>query len=88
LSRDEPASDYFDFNGNDHSVNRRALILWLEESSYGKYKLLNLSAGWRLTPGWIAQYVYSQYVYSFGYGLNAPSHTLMFRYEFGRREKK
>ena len=29
LSRDEPASDYFDFNGNDHSVNRRALILWL-----------------------------------------------------------
>jgi signal transduction histidine kinase len=29
LSRDEPASDYFDFNGNDDSVNRRALILWL-----------------------------------------------------------
>jgi signal transduction histidine kinase/CHASE2 domain-containing sensor protein len=29
LSRDESASDYFDFNGNDHSVNRRALILWL-----------------------------------------------------------
>src|SRR5262245_16959454 len=30
LSQDEPASDYFDFNGNDHSVNRRALILWLD----------------------------------------------------------
>ncbi len=29
LSRDEPASDYFDLNGNDHSINRRALILWL-----------------------------------------------------------
>src|SRR5262249_55618709 len=29
MSRDEPASDYFDFNGNDHSVNRRALILCL-----------------------------------------------------------
>jgi two-component system sensor histidine kinase ResE len=30
LSRDEPAADYFDFDGNDHSVNRRALILWLD----------------------------------------------------------
>jgi two-component system, OmpR family, sensor histidine kinase ResE len=30
LSQDEPASDYFDFNGNDHSVNRRAMILRLE----------------------------------------------------------
>lgn len=29
LSQDEPASDYFDFNGNDHSVNWRALILRL-----------------------------------------------------------
>jgi signal transduction histidine kinase/CHASE2 domain-containing sensor protein len=29
LSQDEPASDYFDFNGNDHSLNRRALVLWL-----------------------------------------------------------
>src|SRR5262249_33031602 len=27
LSQDESASDYFDFNGNDHSVNRRAMIL-------------------------------------------------------------
>src|SRR5262249_61674746 len=29
LSQDESASTYFDFNRNDHSVNRRALILWL-----------------------------------------------------------
>jgi signal transduction histidine kinase/CHASE2 domain-containing sensor protein len=29
LSQDEPASDYFDFNRCDHSVNRRALVLWL-----------------------------------------------------------
>jgi hypothetical protein len=72
--------EYLDVLGGDYPS--------YEESSNGKYKLLTLSAGWRLTPGWIAQYVYSQYVYSFGYGLNAPSHTLMFRYEFGRREEK
>ncbi|HEY7183778.1 MAG TPA: FecR family protein [Blastocatellia bacterium] len=58
-----------------------------EYSSNDRSKLLNLSVGWRLTPSWIAQYVYSA-SYSFIYGRSAPSHTLMFRYEFGRREEK
>jgi len=29
LSQDEPASDYFELSRGNHSVNRRALILWL-----------------------------------------------------------
>jgi hypothetical protein len=54
-----------------------------------RYKLLNLSAGLRLRPSWIAQYVYSRYVYSFRYGIyGPPNHTLLLRYEFGRREEK
>ncbi len=57
----------------------------IEYSYREKRKLLNFSAGWRLTPGWITQYVYSASS-SYSYGRNAPSHTLMFRYEFGRRE--
>ena len=59
----------------------------LEYSHREKRKLLNFSAGWRLTPGWITQYVYSASS-SYIYGRNAPSHTLMFRYEFGRREEE
>jgi hypothetical protein len=58
-----------------------------EYSSDDRYKLLNLSAGWRLTPNWITQYIYSA-SYAYGYRISAPSHTLMFRYEFGRREEK
>jgi hypothetical protein len=52
-----------------------------------KRKLLNFSAGWRLTPRWITQYAYSAND-SYSYGPNTPSHTLMFRYEFGRREEE
>jgi hypothetical protein len=58
-----------------------------EYSSDDKYKLLNFSIGWRLTPNWITQYIYSA-SYAYGYRISAPSHTLMFRYEFGRREEK
>jgi hypothetical protein len=59
----------------------------LESSYREKRKLLNLSAGWRLTPRWITQYAYSaNNSYSFGPG--TPSHTLMLRYEFGRREEE
>jgi hypothetical protein len=54
-----------------------------ELSSYKTYTLSNLSAGWRLTPSWIAQYVYYT-----SYGRNVPSHTLVIRHEFGRREEK
>lgn len=53
------------------------------QESYVEYKLLNLSAGWRLTPNWTAQYVYFT-----SYGNTRPSHTLLLRYEFGRREEK
>jgi hypothetical protein len=69
--------------------DRRPLTIYsYEYSSDDRYKLLNVSVGWRLTPRWIAQYVYSA-TYSYGYYSNgAPSHTLMFRYEFGRREEK
>jgi len=49
--------------------------------------LLNFSIGWRLTPNWITQYIYSA-SYAYGYRISAASHTLMFRYEFGRREEK
>jgi hypothetical protein len=58
-----------------------------ENLSDDKYKLLNFSMGWRLTPNWITQYIYSA-SYAYGYRISAPSHTLMFRYEFGRREEK
>jgi hypothetical protein len=52
-----------------------------------KRKLFSFNGGWRLTPKWIAQYSYfSSYSYSFGG--SPPSHTLMLRYEFGRREKE
>jgi hypothetical protein len=58
------------------------------ESSYReKRKLLNFSAGWRMTPRWITQYAYSANN-SYSFGRNTPSHTLMFRYEFGRREEE
>jgi hypothetical protein len=46
-----------------------------------RYK--NLSVGWRLTPSWIAQYVYST-----SYASNLPSHTLVIRYDFGGRKEK
>lgn len=52
-----------------------------------KRKLFSFNGGWRLTPRWIAQYSYfSSYSYSFGG--SPPSHTIMLRYEFGRREKE
>jgi hypothetical protein len=50
-------------------------------------KLFSFSGGWRLTPRWIAQYVYYS-SHSYSYGGSPPIHTLMFRYEFGRREEK
>jgi hypothetical protein len=58
-----------------------------ENLSNGKRKLSNYSAGWRLTPNWIVQYAYSG-AYSYSNGPYTPSHTLMFRYEFGRREEE
>jgi FecR-like protein len=52
-----------------------------------KRKLFSFNGGWRLSPRWITQYSYfSSYSYSFGG--SPPSHTLMLRYEFGRREKE
>jgi hypothetical protein len=58
-----------------------------EYSYAGKRKLSNYNVGWRLTPNWILQYAYSAPL-SYSDGPTAPSHTLMFRYEFGRREEK
>jgi hypothetical protein len=58
-----------------------------EHSYREKRKLLNFSAGWRLTPRWITQYSYSA-SNSYSFGSSAPIHTLMFRYEFGRREEE
>jgi hypothetical protein len=53
-----------------------------EESHNEKYELLNFGAGWRISPGWIVQYIYFT-----SYGRNTPSHSLMFRYEFGRKKQ-
>jgi len=44
---------------------------------------LNLGAGWRIKQNWIAQYVYSS-----DFGASLPSHTLMFRYDIGRKREK
>ena len=44
---------------------------------------LNLGAGWRIKQNWIAQYVYSS-----DFGSSLPSHTLMFRYDLGRKGEK
>jgi FecR protein len=67
---------------------RAPLFTYSYEYSYReKRKLINLSAGWRLTPRWITQYAYSANN-SYSYGPNTPSHTLMLRYEFGRREEE
>src|SRR5262249_58685886 len=44
---------------------------------------LNLSAGWRIKPNWIVQYVYSS-----DFGDSLPSHTLMLRYDLGRKREK
>jgi hypothetical protein len=52
-----------------------------------KRKLFSFNGGWRLTPRWITQYAYSANN-SYSYGSNTPSHTLMLRYEFGRREEE
>jgi FecR-like protein len=54
-------------------------------SHYETTESLNINVGWRLTPNLIAQYGYSTASYS--YWRNAPNHTLMFRYEFGRRKE-
>jgi hypothetical protein len=58
-----------------------------EGLSRERRKLFSFSGGWRLTPRWITQYVYYS-SYSYSYGGSPPIHTLMFRYEFGRREEK
>jgi FecR-like protein len=50
-------------------------------------KLFSFTGGWRLTPKWIAQYGYFS-SHSFTFGGSAPSHILMLRYEFGRREEQ
>jgi len=63
------------------SLNSFANRLRLEKDLPGKY--LNLSAGWRIKPNWIAQYVYSS-----DFGVSLPSHTLMFRYDIGRKREK
>jgi FecR protein len=60
---------------------------WNRFGNYEKRKLFNFSGGWRLTPRWITQYAYSS-SYSYLSGGSPPSHTLMFRYEFGLREKE
>jgi hypothetical protein len=44
---------------------------------------LNLGAGWRIKQNWIAQYVYSS-----DFGSSLPSHTMMFRYDLGRKGEK
>ena len=66
----------------DKSVFEGETFSYQQGSLEEKSKLSNLSLGWRMTPSWIVQYTYFT-----THGLNAPSHTLMFRYEFGRKEE-
>ncbi len=54
--------------------------------SYDRYNLSYLSAGLRLAPSWIAQFVYSNVYYN--HGTSTPSYTLVIRHEFGRKEEK
>jgi hypothetical protein len=58
---------------------------WNRYNLLEKRKLFSFTGGWRLTPRWITQYGYFS-SHSFTFGGSAPSHILMFRYEFGRRE--
>jgi hypothetical protein len=68
-------ADWGVFEGKTFSIQQGSF----EEKS----KLSNLNLGWRITPSWIVQYTY--FTSQGGY---APSHTLMFRYEFGRQEER
>jgi hypothetical protein len=46
------------------------------------YYVSNFSAGWRVKPDWLVQYILSA-----DYGRSAASHTLMLRYNFDFKEK-
>jgi hypothetical protein len=62
------------------SVIGGRVFFFNEGSLYERSKLSHLSLGWRMTPSWIVQYTYFT-----SHDLGAPSHTFMFRYEFGRK---
>ena len=42
----------------------------------------NLGIGWRFTPGFLAEYIFST-----DFGQTSPRHTLLLRYTFGRGER-
>ena len=67
----------------DRGILEGKTFFFQQGSFYEKSKSSTLSLGWRMTPGWIAQYTYFT-----SHGGYAPSHTILFRYEFGRREER
>ena len=60
---------------------------WDRYNRRERRKLFSFTGGWRLTPRWITQYGYFS-SHSQTFGGSAPSHILMLRYEFGRREEE
>jgi hypothetical protein len=73
-----------DSNGSaDWGVFQGQTYSFQQHSFEWESKLSNLNLGWRMTPSWIVQYTYFN-----SQGGYTPSHTIMFRYEFGRREER
>jgi hypothetical protein len=67
--------------------SRRPFTTYSQEGwSYDRYNLSNLSAGLRIAPSWITQFVYSNVYYN--HGTSTPSYTLVIRHEFGRKEEE
>jgi hypothetical protein len=68
------------------SVFRGETHFSFQNSLEEKSRSSSLSLGWRMSPDWIVQYTY--FKNRIDYSGYAPSHTLLFRYEFGRQEEK
>jgi hypothetical protein len=67
-------------NGCCSTINPLISSTDLTRSQPSRY--INLGVGWRIKPNWIGQYVYSS-----DFKASLPSHTLMFRYDFGRKRE-
>lgn len=59
-------------------VYERRYVEWLELREQRRYTFAQFGLGWRLRPGWLAQYFFST-----ADGPRGPSHTLVLRYAFG-----
>ncbi|HKX31487.1 MAG TPA: hypothetical protein VJ302_27620 [Blastocatellia bacterium] len=67
-------SEYFPYPRNDRSYR------YLRSSQYYTY---DFNIGRRLKPGWTMQYAYEP-----GLGVDAPSHSVILRYDFGGKKRE